>query len=156
MKKNLLILLLANIVSQATAQTESRGINTYQTSEATTLVSTPSYSDQYNYKAKSGIYLIPATVLSCSGAMVFAYAGIFMGGATLRDREKYNKLKDDRRKVMILSATLTVASIPLFIIGRRYNQLYKRELAINFHLEPVDDFQGEQLQIASVGFRMRL
>jgi amino acid transporter len=88
--------------------------------------------------------------------MVFAYAGIFMGGATLRDREKYNKLKDDRRKVMILSATLTVASIPLFVIGGRYRHQYKKGLDVTFHLEPVDGYKGEQLQVAAVGIRMGL
>lgn len=154
MKKILLILLLIGMFNRSNAQDEPRGI-IYGKENAITVgdFSTP---EHIKYKRKSYIFLIPATVLSCGGAMVFAYAGIFMGGATLRDREEYNKLKDDRRKVMLLSATLTVASIPLFIIGRRYRLQYKKELAVNFHLEPVDGYKGGQLQIAAVGLRMGL
>lgn len=155
MKKNLsILLLLIGMFNQSNAQEAPRGI-IYGKEKAIT-VGDFSIPDHIKYKRKSYVYLIPATVLSCSGAMVFAYAGIFMGGATLRDREEYNKLKDDRRKVMLLSATLTVASIPLFIIGRRYRLQYKKELAVNFHLEPVNGYNGKQLQIAAVGLRVEL
>jgi amino acid transporter len=154
MKKIILIILLAGILNQSNAQDIHRGI--IYGKESTAIADNFSIPDHIKYKQKSHLFLIPATVLSCGGAMVFAYSGLFMGGATIRDREQYKQLKDDQRKVMILAATLTVASIPLFVIGRRYLNLYKKELAFNFHMEPVNDYKGQQLQIAAVGLRLGL
>ena len=155
MRKILLTVLLAGIINQLSAQDAGRGIIYGKENEKVHDIE--KYQSQHTRDRRAArIYGISGLVLCGSGMATGLFTAIFYGGATERNPARSAKLKSDREKLYILSAGLVVISIPLFVLGKHHRDKYKKNVALNFHSEPVIGFKGEQLQVASVGLKIGL